>query len=970
MKKMALLVFVLIWLLGLGAEEIALRQAFNLDGNVLHARSTDNCELIFWTATVGLDSDIFVQKLNPSGQALWGEAVAVVSHIGDQKLLAVVPSSDNNFILLWAEYDIETVTQLRIQKVSSNGQRLWPETGVQISIGEMNLENAFLVPNYFGGAFVVYHNFMMDNTITGQNVDTWGNQLWPAGGLQLVSDTSYLNLQDVVSDGEGGLIVNIWKYHPTTHNYLLRFSPQGTILGNNPLYSTGAPFQLTKSINGQFVISQTLANQEPGISFTKIDNMGNLLLPQPVSYPLDYYYQVNLIGTVDGGVILCYQQYSSEFDLQLALQRFDANFLPLWQAGGIELTSGINNAYGVSLAENDNGSILVSWNQHYTGNDMPTAKAQFVSPNGVQVWPNGGYVLTTGYGSTAVSIGYQDRGLFIWNAKADGMMSIRRQVVNSGGTLFLDPNGETLVQQINGQAYLFGSYTLSERFISVWTDTRNLDHIYYQINNTNLQPLLQDNGRALNPTGTISENLLSVQKSPVNTLAILYSVADEDMYRYYVQQINSNGETVYPERGILVYGGANMLSEMKMSFVGEDIYLGWPNPEYNNRRIIGQRIANGQKMWGENGRNIVTPETMYYSMEGLLGSYFLWRTYNYSQGTVISKVLRVDENGYPAPGWNATGMDVVSGQTFAQQDVLDSGLVDGDLIVFMNSYNGSANLTSAQKISSSGQRLWQDAGVAISADEEYDWISDVIYGETTAFLLTSPESIRFQKLSYNGESLLSPTDGIIADELNNIYDAKLVKLADGSYLCAYSDNDGAWIQNRDIYVRQIDPNGIPMGDNAQLFCGARYEQRQISAAAIGNKAMFAWIDDRAGIIDKENAITGIWAKSYNSTYVGVDDPTLSPVAKPALHANYPNPFNPSTTISFSLPDKGIAQLSVYNLKGQLVNTLLNQTELNAGEHSIVWNGCDANGKTLGSGVYFSRLSFAGMTIARKMVLAK
>jgi flagellar hook assembly protein FlgD len=61
---------------------------------------------------------------------------------------------------------------------------------------------------------------------------------------------------------------------------------------------------------------------------------------------------------------------------------------------------------------------------------------------------------------------------------------------------------------------------------------------------------------------------------------------------------------------------------------------------------------------------------------------------------------------------------------------------------------------------------------------------------------------------------------------------------------------------------------------------------------------------------------------------------------------------------------------VYNLKGQLVNTLLSQTELSAGAHSLVWYGCDTKGKTLSSGVYFYRLTYGGKILTRKMVLAK
>ncbi|MDD2424381.1 MAG: T9SS type A sorting domain-containing protein, partial [Candidatus Cloacimonetes bacterium] len=85
--------------------------------------------------------------------------------------------------------------------------------------------------------------------------------------------------------------------------------------------------------------------------------------------------------------------------------------------------------------------------------------------------------------------------------------------------------------------------------------------------------------------------------------------------------------------------------------------------------------------------------------------------------------------------------------------------------------------------------------------------------------------------------------------------------------------------------------------------------------------------------------------------------------------NYPNPFNPTTTINFSLPLAGHTELKIYNLKGQVVRTLVNQ-DMASGMHQIVWNGFDNNGKTVSSGVYFYRLTNNHNTLTRKMLLSK
>ncbi len=86
-------------------------------------------------------------------------------------------------------------------------------------------------------------------------------------------------------------------------------------------------------------------------------------------------------------------------------------------------------------------------------------------------------------------------------------------------------------------------------------------------------------------------------------------------------------------------------------------------------------------------------------------------------------------------------------------------------------------------------------------------------------------------------------------------------------------------------------------------------------------------------------------------------------------SNYPNPFNPTTTIIFSIPEASKVDLSVYNIKGQKVKTLVNES-IPAGEQSIIWNGRDSNGKRVGSGVYFYKMEAGDFQKVKKMILIK
>jgi hypothetical protein len=90
---------------------------------------------------------------------------------------------------------------------------------------------------------------------------------------------------------------------------------------------------------------------------------------------------------------------------------------------------------------------------------------------------------------------------------------------------------------------------------------------------------------------------------------------------------------------------------------------------------------------------------------------------------------------------------------------------------------------------------------------------------------------------------------------------------------------------------------------------------------------------------------------------------------PVISSNYPNPFNPSTTIEFSVPQKAKVKMNVYNIRGQKVRNLIN-SELDRGHHKIVWDGRDGTNRNVSSGIYFVRLESDGKTNIRKVMLMK
>lgn len=81
------------------------------------------------------------------------------------------------------------------------------------------------------------------------------------------------------------------------------------------------------------------------------------------------------------------------------------------------------------------------------------------------------------------------------------------------------------------------------------------------------------------------------------------------------------------------------------------------------------------------------------------------------------------------------------------------------------------------------------------------------------------------------------------------------------------------------------------------------------------------------------------------------------------------PFNPETTISYSIPKDGKVLVSVYNLKGQKVKQLLNDHVI-AGRHKVVWDGRNSHGQYVSSGLYFVKIKHSNINRLHKMMLMK
>jgi len=186
----------------------------------------------------------------------------------------------------------------------------------------------------------------------------------------------------------------------------------------------------------------------------------------------------------------------------------------------------------------------------------------------------------------------------------------------------------------------------------------------------------------------------------------------------------------------------------------------------------------------------------------------------------------------------------------------------------------------------------------------------------------------------------------------------------------YTDCGGEW-----GYGVAIDRMAIKMGDdftwltvspfsgNVSAFDGY-IDSIGVKVGAYGVYDNFS-IEDELLVESGDNAISidiGVGVE------VSVDDPDITPLEF-ALHQNYPNPFNPETNIQFDLAENSHVSLSIYNLVGQRVATLVDKT-MEAGVYNVKWRGMNERGFSLPTGMYFYEMKTSKYQSVKKLVLVK
>jgi Tol biopolymer transport system component len=319
-----------------------------------------------------------------------------------------------------------------------------------------------------------------------------------------------------------------------------------------------------------------------------------------------------------------------------------------------------------------------------------------------------------------------------------------------------------------------------------------------------------------------------------------------------------------------------------------------------------------------------------------------------ARGTVVTITDEIDSEGVKHFGWSVTGptipamkaLNIFTGETRTIMDGAYSGFYSHDGKYFVYQSYPSKNIVLYE--TNTGQsRILADRGTpcCFSGDDSY----------LLACVSTEDGIVKIPLDGGNSETLLP----------GPVSWANLSP--DGRFVLYTTTNGSTWtLAVMDLVSGK---RSLVMPFNEDFICSIGASNNVFSP------------DGKSLCYGMTSKTAASWTRPYTREFnpadyfssTGVE--TAAPAAF-ALLGNYPNPFNPSTTIQFSLKTAGKVNLSVYNAAGQKIRELVPNAVMTPGVHHVLWDGRDDSGRPVSSGVYFTRLGMGDRSLAGRMVLLK
>lgn len=991
-------------------DAVPIRQGVNIEWFRTGTDTADGCAIYVWSDTKLGERDLWAQKVDASGNLVWGDPLLVDGKPDRQEDPVITMTSDNNFIIAWIDFSDDLDGNVYAQKITPQGTLLWQAggkpvcTAVEVQIG-LNIES-----DNAGGAYIVWADSRNPSVdLYGQRLDASGNPVWALNGIPIANGAGDEEQNTMLPDGQGGLIIGYThSYVGAEDIYVKRFNPNGTMAWPETLVLADAPgnqgkVRMAALSGGDFVFTwEDQRNEDPDIYAQKVNLSGQTLWTEPFVVYGDsgtptFAPQLNprIVATSDNAVIVIWEDHRLDSqNPDLFAQKVTSAGTLAWGNAGIALSVADFAQLAPRMDSDGNGGCYVVWDDLRNGNSPnDDVYAQHLSSTGTSLWEaNGRPVCTAPNQQNSGLIKVAGNNVFVnWMDIRNGSVGIYYQVFNSAGNAQLANNGQVVFWGLSGDTPL-DNYLILPRAndaVIIWQDTRlanNGYQIYFQFLHPDGSVQFEANGRPVTlPTGA-DQITPSAAVTPDGKIAVAWEDKRNDNPKIYMQLLDANGDRLWGDTGMeLTASDPLRQKDPRVSYLPEtgQFYVGWSNYDQVGTsffyHVFGQMIENGQKMWGPNGIMVATLGTNELNNECVINdlkdNYYVWERYSPADGTQSVYVKKVTETGAAAPGWPETGLKP---STHSNWDTVQRVPVavrtnQGLFVMWRDARDDFIQNYWGQHLSADGTRLWDPLGKNLAdygREQEKPtlannplWRDDIIFAWCEN--INGMHDILAQRFDLPGNPLWGPLGTYVVQRDSTQSSPCLSRFDGGGMVVAWTDY---YDIESDIYYKYVNADGTMVNPgNEGILCDAKKMQYNPLIATIGNTAYAVWADGRSS---GKTEILGLYAQKLSNESTACADPCAPELGNIIQLRNSPNPFKATTSLSFVAKDNlAECEISIYNVKGQLVK-ILHQGALIKGTHALVWDGTDSQGRSVAAGIYACQLRDGKTTQTRRLALIK
>jgi len=365
-----------------------------------------------------------------------------------------------------------------------------------------------------------------------------------------------------------------------------------------------------------------------------------------------------------------------------------------------------------------------------------------------------------------------------------------------------------------------------------------------------------------------------------------------------------------------------------------------------NSDIYAQRVNSaGTPLWADNGVALCTAvfDQFFPTIvsDGAQGAIVAWSDYQSDPGFGDIYAQRVNESGVPQ--WTGDGVALCAAAYRQAAPMIVSDGTQGAIVAWYDLRSGPGSDIYVQRVTASGSSQWGANGVALCTAANDQAVYAIVSDGAEGAIVTWSDY-------RNG------TDSdIYAQHVHDAPNAVAIMSFDAT------ESDDV-VMLRSVFRSDLGVEAV------NVYRGVGADAPKIIERADNVSG------DAFEYVDRDVAPGQTY--HYQIGVIDADGEFFSPIVTVSVNAiagalsqNKPNPFNPTTTIRFTLPTREDVTLVIYDTNGQLVRTLVNEAE-GSGAHEVTWDGRDDDGFAVGSGVYFYRLHAGKLMESKKMVLLK